>query len=90
MFARTVFFMSSLFALVAPLLAQNQGLIISWGIDDGSSNDQGQVTDTPDGNDFTAVDAGYYHSIALRADGSIVAWGGDISFPEILPRMNQG
>ena len=29
----------------------------------------------PAGNDFKAVAGGGYHSLALRKDGSIVAWG---------------
>jgi hypothetical protein len=36
----------------------------------------GQAT-PPDGNDFTAIAAGVAHSLALRADGSIVGWGED-------------
>ncbi|NIP50955.1 MAG: hypothetical protein GWN67_03155, partial [Phycisphaerae bacterium] len=27
------------------------------------------------GNDYIAVSAGGYHSLALRSDGSIVGWG---------------
>lgn len=29
----------------------------------------------PDGNDFVAIAADVYHNVALKADGSIVAWG---------------
>ena len=29
----------------------------------------------PAGNDFKAIAAGGYHSLALRQDGSLVAWG---------------
>jgi alpha-tubulin suppressor-like RCC1 family protein len=75
-------FASFIIALSVVVFAQEQGVIIPWGIDDGSTKDEGQVTDTPNNpndNDFTAVDAGYYHSIALRADGSVVAWGGNIN-----------
>jgi hypothetical protein len=45
---------------------------VSWGWDEYS-----QISDTPSGNDFVAVAASVYHSIALRADGSLVAWGDD-------------
>ena len=34
------------------------------------------MTNTPVDYDITAVDAGYYHSIALKADGSVVGLGG--------------
>ncbi len=44
--------------------------IIAWGRDD-----YGQVTDAPDGNDFVAIAAGKRHCLALKSDGSLVAWG---------------
>lgn len=44
--------------------------IITWGRDD-----YGQVTDAPDGNDFVAIAAGKRHCLALKSDGSLVAWG---------------
>ncbi|GEM_PF-1433313 len=40
-------------------------------------NDYGQVSDTPAGTGYTAVAAGRWHSLALKADGSIVSWGRD-------------
>ena len=35
------------------------------------------MSQTPAGTGYTAVAAGGYHSLALRADGSIVSWGSD-------------
>jgi|GEM_PF-6243242 len=57
--------------LFTTLFAPNAGgyEIVGWGI-----NDNGQAT-PPDGNDFTAIAAGSYHSLALKSDGSIVGWG---------------
>jgi hypothetical protein len=49
--------------------ARPSGSIVAWG-----SNQLGQ-TNAPAGNDFTAIAAGSYFSLALRADGSIVGWG---------------
>jgi hypothetical protein len=51
---------------------RSDGSLVSWG-----SDSLGQVTDTPDGNDFVAVAAGGHHSVALRSDGSLVSWGYD-------------
>ena len=45
---------------------------MSWGFDSF-----GQVTRTPSGTDFVAIDAGEAHSVALRRDGSVVCWGWD-------------
>jgi hypothetical protein len=44
----------------------------AWG-----RNDYRQ-SDAPAGNDFVALDGGWYHSLALRTDGSLVAWGSDM------------
>ena len=46
--------------------------ITSWGWD---SDDQ--VTSTPTGTDFTDIAGGFYHSLALKSDGSIASWGKD-------------
>jgi len=45
------------------------GSIVGWG-----SNWAGQAN-PPAGNNFVAIAAGAYHSLALRSDGSIVGWG---------------
>ncbi|MEY2613779.1 MAG: hypothetical protein RL069_2591, partial [Planctomycetota bacterium] len=37
----------------------------------------GQVSQAPTGTGFVAIASGYYHSYALRSDGTIVAWGDD-------------
>ena len=29
----------------------------------------------PAGSDFTAVSCGYYHSMALKSDGTVISWG---------------
>ncbi len=62
--------------VVGVLLAFNSGAqasvtIVGWGM-----NDYGQAT-APSGNDYTAIAGGYYHSLALKTDGSIVGWGFD-------------
>src|SRR5690606_4425793 len=33
-------------------------------------------SEKPDGADFVAVAAGQFHSLAIRADGTAVSWGG--------------
>ena len=54
--------------LCTPLSAQ--GSISAWGYDVA-----GQVSEAPTGTGFTQVAARAYYSLALRADGSILAWG---------------
>ena len=58
-------------------LAQDTGTLTGWGSNVGTGDPlptYNQAT-PPDGNDFTAIDAGIYHSIALKTDGTIIAWG---------------
>jgi hypothetical protein len=47
---------------------------VSWGQD---TNDQ--VSGTPAGDGFVAVDAGLLYSMALHSDGSVVSWGGGLA-----------
>ncbi|MFH1371254.1 MAG: hypothetical protein ABII09_08230 [Planctomycetota bacterium] len=49
------------------------GTIVCWG-DDYYGVDE---LIPPAGNDFNAISAGYYYSLALKNDGTIVGWGGD-------------
>jgi hypothetical protein len=51
-------------------LPADAGTITAWG-----SDNRGQVSAAPTGDDFTAVEAGEALGIALVADGSIVGWG---------------
>ena len=46
------------------------GEIVAWGEDDYN-----QVSDTPTESGFSAIAAAEWHSLALKSDGSIVAWG---------------
>jgi PKD repeat protein len=46
--------------------------IVGWGDDT-----RGQATPPP-GSDFTDVAGGYWHSLALRSDGSIIGWGSNV------------
>ena len=51
------------------------GSLVAWG-GEGGYYDKGQTV-VPEGHDYVAVAAGMYHSLALRADGSVIAWGGN-------------
>jgi len=65
--------------IVQPALAVSVGSLAAWG-----NNDDGQC-DVPEGNNFTAISAdgrdfgdwSWQHSIALKSNGSLVAWGCD-------------
>jgi len=52
------------------LALTTNGAITGWGL-----NNRGQAT-PPEGSNFLAISAGTYHGLALREEGSIVAWGG--------------
>jgi len=44
------------------------GSIVGWG-----DNDWGQIN-CPPGNNYVAIGAGVFHSVALKTDGSLAAW----------------
>src|SRR5687768_7151959 len=46
------------------------GELVAWG-----SNAFGQVTIPPGATNVVAIAAGFFHSLALRANGTVVAWG---------------
>ena len=55
------------------------GRVVAWG------TDMWGTTNVPAGlSDITAISAGYYHVLALRANRTVVAWGGqNTEYPEI-------
>lgn len=53
----------------------DHGELACWGLDDGSVNDHGGVTEAPTGETFIDVSAGRNHACAQRPDGSLMCWG---------------
>ncbi len=51
--------------------------IVSW------SSDDDWVSQTSESAEYTAISAGYYYDLALRADGSIASWGPFSASPEV-------
>ncbi len=56
-----------MFLICHTSIAQN---VIAWG-----SNTKGQTNVPPSATNVIAVAAGWYHSLALRSDGTVVSWG---------------
>jgi len=55
--------------LLCPAQSAFAGLVIGWGW-----NDYGQSVSASI-NNYTAISAGWNHSLALKSDGTIVGWG---------------
>jgi alpha-tubulin suppressor-like RCC1 family protein len=56
--------------------AANTGLVV-WGQQKFDTRDFDQP--------FTAIAAGYQHTVALKADGTVAAWGGNYSRQCLVP-----
>ena len=66
---RLMVIIALLFVICWGAAESESGSLVGWGY-----NDHGQA-DSPDGNDFVAIAAGWIHSLALVSDGTIVGWG---------------
>src|SRR5262245_64746971 len=56
---------------ITPSSAQPQGgFVLAWG-----DNGYGQTDVPADATNIFAISAGYRHSMALRADGTVIGWG---------------
>ncbi len=62
-------FLLLLIIMASLIFAQNQEIVV-WGRDN-----YGQISDIPAGEDFIAIAAKGDHSLALRQNGSLAAWG---------------
>ncbi len=51
--------------------------IIGWGTDE-----EGEISEIPSGDDFVSVTGGASYGLALRENGSLAAWGND--YPELM------
>ncbi len=51
--------------------------LLPGGIGGGDSNPHPTPSEVAAPTDWVAVTAGYYHSLGLKADGSLWAWGGN-------------
>lgn len=59
-----------------------QGTVVGWG-----DNRIGQVNVPPGLTNVVAISAGEWHSLALKADGTVVAWGADHGVPSDLTNV---
>ncbi|MDH4140412.1 MAG: PKD domain-containing protein [Coriobacteriia bacterium] len=77
--ATVLFLLASGIAWSAPAPDFVPASIVSWGYDSC-----GQAT-SPGGREFVIVSAGGYHSLALRADGTLAGWGENSSGQTDVP-----
>ena len=61
-----------------------QGPVTCWG-----SNSKGQSTPPADLGDCSRVSAGYLHTLAIQADGTVRAWGAGTTSTSVSPNYGQ-
>ena len=72
---------------------RSRGCLISWGADTMARCEDGtrpQVSGTPEGEEYVAVSAGLWFSLALKNDGTLVAWGSDQPAPVVKTTPKEG
>lgn len=67
------------------LALKSDGTVLAWGSDEyGQIGDNSTLADKREPSDvegltnIVAISAGAYHSLALKSDGTVLAWGGDL------------
>ncbi len=70
------------------LALREDNTLVARGVDDGSLDDKGQVTDTPVDGGYVKIAAGYYFNVALKTDGSLTAWGQNSDNQTDVPEGN--
>lgn len=84
LFILTLLFLGACVRVTAPLdaLSSPSAALVTWGSD---ALGQADVSELPAGLRYTQIAAGSVHSLALRSDGQISAWGnyGDSEIPEL-------
>ena len=60
----------TLLMAMVPAKASNPDTVVAWGV-----NTYGQTTVPAGLSGVNAIAAGYYHSVALKSDGTVAAWG---------------
>jgi hypothetical protein len=66
-------------------LSQETYSVVVWG-----SNRYGQCNVPEPNSGFVSVDAGFFHVLGLKDDGSIVAWGRNEEGQCDIPEPNEG
>lgn len=67
------------------LRLRSDGTVAAWGY-----NGNGQTSDAPTTDGFTAVAGGQNHSLALRSDGTVAAWGNNGNGQSTVPSTLSG
>ncbi len=65
---------------------ESPGSVVAW----GENNDHGQCSVPADNSGFVEISAGWVHSVGLKLDGSIVAWGLNALGLSTVPVPNSG
>ena len=79
------------------LRLESDGTVLAWGAGDAAGSGTGTIEDgrgqsivPPNLNGVIAIAAGGYHSLALKSDGTVVAWGDDCLCASTVPTDLRG
>jgi alpha-tubulin suppressor-like RCC1 family protein len=84
--SRPFAFIAACAAFLCPRLADAQSQVVGWGGNSYGQTQRASVSLLP----YSQIAGGYFHTIALRRDGTVTTWGGGVWGQMVIPANLSG